>query len=406
MATRRGKGEGSITRRKDGRWEARIDIGASPSGKRIIKSVYGKTKAAVTTELTKLAHRKIDGSLTTAGRMTTGEFLDKWLEASARLNVSPTTYARYESLIRLHIKPQLASVKLASLQPLHVQGMLSKLDQLEAGAETRRYALQVLRTALNVAKDWDLIGRNPCDKITSPKVTSREIAPLELDQIKDLMTAAASHRLRTVFVLAITSGLRQGELFGLQWADIDFAGRTLAVRHTLEEIKGQLRLKEPKSKAGRRLVRLPAVAINALMDHKAEQEAEGLEECSLVFCDSAGQFLRKSNFERRVWKPLRKAAGIAETVTFHDLRHTSASLLLRAASHPKIVQERLGHSTIKLTLDRYSHLMKGMQDEAAQHFDRLPALKQADCQSIVSQTGEGGEVSAETADANHCEMVA
>lgn len=134
-----------------------------------------------------------------------------------------------------------------------------------------------------------------------------------------------------------------------------------------------------------RLVRVPAVAVNALSDHKAEQEAAGLEENRLVFCDRNGQFLRKSNFRRRVWEKLRKAAGIAENVTFHDLRHTSASLLLRAASHPKIVSERLGHSTVKLTLDRYSHLMGGMQDEAAGHFDKLAELKPVDCQSIVSQ---------------------
>jgi len=369
MANRRGKGEGSISQRPDGLWVARINVGTDATGKRLRKAVYGHTKKEVTDKLTKLASNKIDGTLIDTGRMTVGDLLDKWLEDSARLSVSPSTFQRYEVLVRLHLKSQLGAVKLSLLKPIHVQGMLSQLKQNSVGDESRRYSFQVLRRALNVAVRWGLIARNACDMVDQPKVKRREISPLTVEEVQALLKVSEDHRLHALFVLAVATGLRQGELFALHWQDIDLKAGTLAVRFTLEEVKGQLRLKEPKSKSGRRCVKLPAMAVSALIYHKAQLLTEGLAGTPLVFSDTDGQFLRKSNFERRAWKPLRKAAGIADTVVFHDLRHTSASLLLATGAHPKVVQERLGHSKISLTMDTYSHLMPGMQDDAAAKLD-------------------------------------
>ncbi|MFO1042221.1 MAG: site-specific integrase [Planctomycetaceae bacterium] len=360
---RRGKGEGSIFQRSDGRWTATIEVGQDQNGKRIRKSIYGETKKEVATKLTKLANQKIDGGMTDSGRMTLGEFLDRWLEDKVRLEVAPTTYGRYKSLVNLHIKPRLSKVKLSVLSTIHVQSLISSLEKAEIGQETRRYVHQVLRTAFNVAVDWDLIGRNPCDKMAVPKVIRREIAPLEGEQCQALLTASLTHRLHALFVLAIAAGMRQGELFGLQRDDIDLQTGVVTVRHSLEEIAGKLRLKSPKSKSGRRQITLPPIAIAALQSYQDLHAIEG----EAFFTDTEGKFLRKSNFERRVWKPIRKAAGIPESVTFHDLRHTSASMLIRANVHAKVIQERLGHSTIKLTMDTYGHLMAGMQNEAAGH---------------------------------------
>ncbi len=369
MANRRGKGEGSISQRPNGLWEARINVGTDATGKRMRKLVYGSTKKEVADKLTKLAHQKLDGTLIDTGRMTVGDLLDKWLEDSARLSVAPSTLNRYEGLVKRSIKPHLGTIKLSLLKPIHIQGMLSKLEQQKAGDETRRYSFQVLRRALNVAERWGLIVRNPCGMVDQPKVTRREISPLTVEQVQSLLKISSGHRLHALFVLAITSGLRQGELFAIHWADIDLKAGVLAVRYTLEEVKSQLRLKEPKSKSGRRSVKLPAMAVAALWEHKAQQLTEGLASSKLVFCDANGQFLRKSNFARRDWKPIRAKAEIASTVVFHDLRHTSASLLLATGAHPKVVQERLGHSKISLTMDTYSHLMPGMQDDAAAKLD-------------------------------------
>lgn len=279
------------------------------------------------------------------------------------MEVAPTTYNRYKSLVNLHIKPRLSKVKLSIVSTLHIQSLISNLEKDEIGEETRRYVHQVLRTAFNVAVDWDLIGRNPCDKIAVPKVTRRIIAPLEGEQCQALLSESLTHRLHALFVLAIASGMRQGELFGMQRDAVDLDAGIVYVRHSLEEVKGKLRLKAPKSKAGRRQITLPPIAVAALQSFLDLHAIPG----EAFFTDTEGKFLRKSNFERRVWKPIRKAAGIPESVTFHDLRHTSASMLIRANVHAKVIQERLGHSSIKLTMDNYGHLMAGMQNEAAGH---------------------------------------
>ena len=147
----------------------------------------------------------------------------------------------------------------------------------------------------------------------------------------------------------------QGEIFGLQWADLDIDGKRLAVKYTLEEVRGKLRLKSPKSRAGRRSIDLLDITVDALRAHKARMMTEGLLAQSYVFTDTLGNPIRKSNFERRVWKPIRTAAEIPE-IRFHDLRHTHATVGLESGVEMKSMQERLGHSTITLTLDTYSHV--------------------------------------------------
>lgn len=286
-----------------------------------------------------------------------------------RLWIAPSTLDRNEGLVARSIKPHLGTIKLSLLKPIHIQGMLSKLEQKKAGDETRRCSFQVLRRALNVAERWGLIVRSPCNMADQPKVTRREISPLTIQQVQQLLSVSADHRLHAVFVLAVTAGLRQGELFAIHWSDIDLMAGVLAVRYTLDEVKSQLRLKEPKSKSGRRFVKLPDMAVSALWDHKARQVTEGLAASKLVFCDVNGHFLRKCNFARRDWKPIRAKSEIATSVVFHDLRHTSASLLLATGAPPQVVQEHLGYSKISLTMDTFSHLMPGMQDDAAAKLD-------------------------------------
>lgn len=375
MANRRGRGEGSIAKRADGLWEARIDVGHDSNGKRLRKSVYGETKKECADKLTKLANRKLDGVLIDTGRMTVGNLLDRWLNDSARMNVAPTTFQRYSILVNKHLKPRIGGLKLSLLQPLHVQTMLSAMEQDKVGAETRRYSSQVLKRALNVAEQWGLVIRNACRGVDLPKVVRREISPLTMQQAETLLRMSDDAGHGAIFALALATGMRVGELFALHWSSINLETGVLSVLHTLEEVQGKLRLKSPKSKSGRRQIKLPAMAVDALWKQKRALLVQGLAAVEMVFPDADGGYLRKSNFDRRVWKPLRTAAGIPETVVFHDLRHTSASLLLKAGTHIKIVQERLGHSTCKLTLDTYSHLMDGMQDEAALKLDGLLSSK-------------------------------
>ncbi len=182
------------------------------------------------------------------------------------------------------------------------------------------------------------------------------------------LKAAKAHRLYALYAVAVGTGMRQGELFGLQWADIDFEGCSLSVNRSLEEIKGKLRLKEPKTGKGRR-IDLPAFVVAALNEHRAVMLSEG-NITGPVFCDHAGGFLRKSNVCRRSFAPIVKAAGVP-VIRFHDMRHTHASALLMAGENVKVVSERLGHARIQVTLDTYAHVMPTMQKGAA---DKVQAL--------------------------------
>jgi integrase len=369
MATR-GKGEGSIYQRTNGTWACVITLEPDSTGKRNRKWVYGKTKKEVTEKLTRLQNQKLDGTVV-AGRMTVGDLLDKWLADSAKLNTDPNTYTRYESVSRLHLKPAIGATRLSQLKPMHVSNMLSTMERNGVGQRTRGHVYAILRRALNIGMKWDLLARNVCQNIDPPKQTRATITTLTDAQVTELLSQTGGTRWSALFMLAITTGLRQGELFALRWEDIDLQRGVLSVRHSLEEINGKLRLKEPKSKSGKRQVTLSSPAIKALKDHKAMIEAESLPACDTVFQATEGGFLRKSNFERRVWKKYRDAAGISDSVTFHSLRHTHATILLGADTNPKIVQERLGHSSIQLTMDTYSHIVQTMQQDVAAKLDHI-----------------------------------
>lgn len=373
---RRGNGEGSIFQRDNGRWVGQIAVGYNANGKRLRRIVYGDTKREVQEAMTRLQNRKLNGTLGEESRLTVAEFMARWLEDSVRAKAAGTTFDRYTGIVKRQINPKIGGVKLAKITPAHVQGLLSSMEADGFKPASLLYAYSVLRRAMNVALRWGFIARNPTSVVDPPKPKYREITPLNAEQARALLKASESHRLHALFVLALQTGMRQGELFGLHWQDVDLERGTLTVRHTLEEIKGVLRLKEPKSKAGRRNIKLPKTSVAALWQHKAKMLAEGYAAVPWVFCDTDGKPLRKSNVERRVWKPIRAAAKLADgkpipQIRFHDLRHTAATLLLLEGVHPKVVQERLGHAKISITLDTYSHVLPGMQDEAADKLNRL-----------------------------------
>jgi integrase len=191
-----------------------------------------------------------------------------------------------------------------------------------------------------------------------------------------LLGAAKGDRLEALYITAIGTGLRLGELFGLQWADLDLKASTLTVRRTLTEVNGKLSLAEPKSAKGRRLVTLPQRVTDALADHRKRAVASGFAGVPYVFCNSVGGPLRRSHFHRNEFKPLLKRAELP-AIRFHDLRHTSATLLLVQGVHPKVVQERLGHAQISVTLDTYSHVLPSMQLDAATRLDSMLAAAPA-----------------------------
>jgi integrase len=275
----------------------------------------------------------------------------------------------YEGLIRLHVNPHIGGIRLTRLTAAEIQRLYAAI--LRDGASPRMCQLvhARLHSALKKAVRWKLISTNPILEVDRPTAPTKRFTPLSPKQVVALFNAAEGTRLYALYVLAVTTGLRQGELLGLHWDDVDLAVGTLSVRHQLTEVAGKLELTEPKTAAGRRQVVLPKLAVAALAAHR-ERLREKNRDTKWVFPDSLGGPIRKSNLRRKSFEPLLKKAGLSH-IRFHDLRHTSATLLLLQDVHPKVVQERLGHARIGITLDTYSHVLPTMQHEAANKLDEL-----------------------------------
>jgi integrase len=233
--------------------------------------------------------------------------------------------------------------------------------------------VKILRAALNQAVKLRLLPYNPCAALDKPKVGRKEVTPLEPEQCAKLFAACESHRLGDLIVPAAMTGLRKGELFALHWNAVNLDEGVLVVRSALEELSGGLKVKDPKTSAGRRVVALDAQAIKALRSRLKKAKKEGFEpeDVPIVFANERGGYLRGSNFDRRVWYPIRKAAGIPATFVFHDLRHTQASLMLAAGVDLKVIQKRLGHRDFATTANTYSHLLQNAQNEAVEKLSAM-----------------------------------
>jgi integrase len=375
LARRRGQGEGSIQRRADGRWAAAIDLGYV-NGIRKRKTVYGDTRQEAARKLNALLQARHDGTPITRDTTTVATFLTDWLEAT-QTTVRPRSYQRYEEYVRLHITPNIGRIRLTRLTPQHVQRLYAQ--QLAAGASPQSvlHLHRVLHRALSRAVKWGLVARNVTEQVDPPRVARKEMRTLSPDETRRFLSAARGDRLEALYVLAVTAGLRQGELLGLRWRDVDLDQRTVRVVGSLQNIPGQgLTIVEPKTVRSRRQVVISETAADALRRHRVAQAEERLalgeawEDHDLVFANALGKPINPSNLLIRSYRKLLERAGLPK-LRFHDLRHTAATLLLGAGIHPKVVSEMLGHSNIAITLDLYSHVTPTMQHHAADALDEL-----------------------------------
>lgn len=372
-----------MARGKDGKtWALIIDIGKDAQGKRRQQWItFHGTKREAGTELARLITEQANGTSVEPNRLTVGEYLQRWLQDYASMAVASQTFTRYDSVVRRHLIPALGGHKLGKLSPLHIQGYYRKALQGtrldgKSGGLSARTVLQhhrILKEALGQAVKWRLIPNNPAAAVEPPRFNAREMATLTPQQAAVLVEASEGSPLQMPITLAVTTGMRRGEILGLQWKDIDWEGGTLQVRRSLEPGKDAPRFKEPKTASGRRTVALPEIALEALRRHRIRQNEYRLKlgpdyatECDLVCCQFDGTPLR--NNVTRDFSVLLKRAGLPR-VRFHDLRHTHASLLLASGVHPKVVSERLGHASISITLQIYSHVLPTIQKEAAAKID-------------------------------------
>jgi len=371
MARRRGNGEGSITRRKDGRWMGRYTVHTAEGPKQ--RAVYGKTRGEVSQKLTRAMADRDSGFTYDTESMIVGDYLGRWLTDAVRDTVRRKTYERYESIVRVHLLPVIGRLKLTALTPAHVRSLYR--EKLDSGLAPRT-VLHIHRTlskALKQATEDGLIPRNAAGPVKPPRPGTEEIRPLSRDQVQTFLDAVSGERLEALYVLAITAGLRQGELLALKWDDVDLEAGTLQVRRTLSETRGRRTFEAPKSGRGRS-IRLSRRAADALKVHRRAQLKERMtkaglwEEHGLVFASQVGTTMSGRNLYR-AFKIRLKRAGLPETLRFHDLRHTCATLLLRQGINPKFVQELLGHADISLTLNVYSHVLPDMGDAVASGID-------------------------------------
>jgi integrase len=369
MARKRGNGEGSIYRRTDGRWVGQYLVHTAKGPK--YRYLYGKTRAVVAEKLTKAMADRDSGLIFDAGKMTVGEYLDRWLAVTVKGTVRTSTYERNEEIVRLHIKPSPGRVGLKKLTPAHVRGLYrEKLDSGLAPATVRRIH-STLHKALSQAVSDGIVPRNAAH-VKAPRPAPEEIRPLSEDEARAFLEAArqSGERFEALYVLAITTGLRRGELLGLRWDDADLELGTLRVGRALVREGGRHTLGETKTRRGRRQINLTPRTVNALKAHRKKQLEEKMrlaglyKDHSLIFASGVETPVNPENLVKRSFKPLLKKASLPE-IRFHDLRHTCATLLLSRGVHPKLVQELLGHATIAMTLDTYSHYLPSMGDQAA-----------------------------------------
>ncbi len=370
MTRQRANGEGSVYARKN-RQDKVIGYRGSyfaPDGKR--RYVSGKTKTEALAALRKATAERDGGSIFEVENITLAEYLHRWLNGPVKTkNLKPITVEQYEQQIRVHIVPSLGRIKLSKLSPELVQDFYDSKIASGLKPASVRYIHAVLHNALEHAHKRRLIPDNVAAKTDPPKVRPSEIQPLDAEQTRTLLDAARTEPLGSLYTVAATAGLRIGELLALRWTDVDLEQGVIRVSRTLSRAKSGPRFTTPKNGKGRSLT-LTKQAVEALRSHRKAQNEVRLrlgtlwEDNGLVFASETGKPLTRDFVDRRSFKPLLKRSGLPE-MKLHDLRHTCATLLLSRGVHPKYVQELLGHASIVMTLNRYSHWISSMGDQTA-----------------------------------------
>jgi len=355
-----------------------LNLGTDPAtGKRKQQWISIKgTKRAAEKRLAELLHQLDNGIFTKPGKTTLADYLKQWLKDYCWANLAPRTAEGYESIVHCHLIPSLGQIPLTQLKPEHLQHVYSDKLAAELSHRTVRYIHVTLHKALQDAVRLGIIVRNPADAVKPPKVQRHEMHTMNESDIHIFLEFAKSTPYYALFYLVLFTGMRRSELLALRWSDIDLILCQLSVTRALHQLRdGSLIFRQPKTAKGCRLISLsPSTAI-VLRQHREQQEKTRqvlgltLTDDYLVFCKVDGKPLLP-NTVSHAWTKLARRTGL-KGIRLHDARHTHASLMLKQGVHPKIVQERLGHASIQITLDTYSHVAPGLQQAAANRFDDI-----------------------------------
>jgi integrase len=355
MTKRRSRGEGSIFQRPDALWVAQITM---PDGKRKVK--YSKLQKPVRDWLQTQRNELREGTWAKDDTLTVAGFFDRFLNDTLKFKVKANTFESYSDIVRLHIKPALGKIRLINLRPYHLPELYKQ--KIESGLSNRsvQYIHAVIHRRLNQAYKWGIVSRNVADLVVAPRPQKKEMKVFNPQECRLFLDAVKNDRLYSLYAVAIGCGLRLGELLALNWEDVDFENSTVSIKRALQKVKNKNIIGEPKSDKARRLVSLPSFVLEALKKNRGT---------GLMFATRNGTYFSHRNIDRH-FRGILVKSGLPK-IRFHDLRHTFASIMLSQNVHPKTVQEALGHSSIVLTMDTYSHVMPGMQKEAASKLDLI-----------------------------------
>jgi integrase len=362
---------------KDGKIYARITYTDSTGKERQIwRRAESKSDAK---ELAKELERQLkEGPETFEHKGNLDEYLDKWLE-SCKKKVGGRTYQDYVNILRLHIRPALGKKKLSTLRPLQIQDLVNKLQEKGLAARSVRHAHAILYRALQQAVKWRILTSNPAALINLPKQVKKEMKAFSPEEARKFLKACADDKYGLVFELALISGMRPEEYLALQWSDLDFQQNTVTIQRVVvwERWTKAVYFAEPKTNKSRRTIPLPSYLMYKLqeyrkhqLEHKLRMGEKFKNEHNLVFASETGTIISIRNLQGRHFKPILMKAKLPD-IRLYDLRHSCATLLLVAGENPKVVSERLGHSSIVLTLDVYSHVLPSMQKSATEKLEMI-----------------------------------
>ncbi|HWO98442.1 MAG TPA: site-specific integrase [Bacillus sp. (in: firmicutes)] len=362
--------KGSIKKNNQtGNWDIVLDVGKDKlTGKRRQKKKRGfKTKKEAEKALTALLNEVNEGTYIEPSKQAYSDYFNAWLKGKEH-DLSVQTLKAYNSYLKTHILPHLGHFPLATLTPLHIQGFVGELRKKGLSDTTTKRIFNVVNASLNSAVRMELIKKNPASIIEKPRVTAKETAIWNLEESFLFLKSAKSSPYYIAFLLAVTTGMRQGEILGLRWKDVDFEHECLYIRQTLTH-DGKEFKEGAKSKAGNRSIGLDTNTISALKEQRKKNVANKLKygsayvDYDLVIATPQGKPVNPRSL-LRVFDNLTVKANLSK-IRFHDLRHTHASLMLQQGENIKLISERLGHSSVKVTLDTYSHILPNTQKEAS-----------------------------------------
>lgn len=369
--SKRGNGEGSVCRRPDGRWQGSITIGRDDRGRLIRKYFYGKTRKETSEKLNRAIEELRDNRfINKSDNPTVEQWCHEWLWSYKRNSVKQKTFDQYETILRTHIIPDIGDIRLADLKTMHIQRIINKMYDSGLSHRTIEVMKIVMHAALKQAQRNKLVGENVCENVVLPRKQPKHIRVLNEDEQTKLIAALKDNYIGRGLLFALYTGMRRGEVLALKWSDYDKNEKTISITKALSRVrtynkngnKTMLTVTTPKTDTSIRTVPLIDKAVELLAEHKRKQErymelvGDYYTDNDLIFSSSRGDYLDPGNFNRKLNKTVKKI-GIAQ-ISPHALRHSFATRGLEAEVSLKAMQELLGHSSITVTGDIYTHILK------------------------------------------------